>query len=296
MHHSKMASTALVLLLASTTPIFASPLSRRSEHSVDNTKPGEYDIDGVPFVEEFFAEEPGRRRSPNSDSSICNEQCGHGDLAPYDKCRVKFGWWLSCGPDHNGVCPAGTVYCAAPPPTSTQQSTTEQPESTTEQPEIGDDNVEGDDNGGNIEEPDRRRSLDSEICNEQCGHGNLAPYDKCRVKFGTWLSCGPDHNGVCPAGTTYCAAPPPTSTQQSTTEQPDIGDDEAEGDDNGGNIGSVGGDDRPKTPSPSTPNPTPSPTPSPSTSSPCKPWCATNSRPWSKKCNWKKCAGCNQCN
>jgi len=51
------------------------------------------------------------------DSSICNEKCGHGNLAPRDKCRVKLGTWLQCSPDHNGICPAGTIYCGAPPPT-----------------------------------------------------------------------------------------------------------------------------------------------------------------------------------
>jgi len=45
-----------------------------------------------------------------------------------------------------------------------------------------------------------------------------------------------------------------------------------------------------------TPNPTPAPTSSP-TQAPglCKPWCSTNSKPWSKKCKWDKCKGCSSC-
>jgi len=27
----------------------------------------------------------------------------------------------------------------------------------------------------------------------------------------------------------------------------------------------------------------------------CKPWCASNSKSWEKKCTWTKCAGCSQC-
>jgi len=27
----------------------------------------------------------------------------------------------------------------------------------------------------------------------------------------------------------------------------------------------------------------------------CKPWCATNSQSWEKKCKWTKCAGCSPC-
>jgi len=46
----------------------------------------------------------------------------------------------------------------------------------------------------------------------------------------------------------------------------------------------------------STLSPTTAPTP---TSSPtpgaCKPWCATNVKPWTKKCTWDKCKGCSSC-
>lgn len=55
------------------------------------------------------------------------------------------------------------------------------------------------------------------------------------------------------------------------------------------------------TPAPTpTPTPTPAPTPAP-TSGPtptpglCKPFCSTNSKPWSTKCNWNNCKGCSSC-
>merc|ERR1711963_1241766 len=43
-----------------------------------------------------------------------------------------------------------------------------------------------------------------------------------------------------------------------------------------------------------TPTPTPAPTPSPTTGL-CKPWCSSNPKPWSKKCQWEKCSGCPDC-
>jgi len=43
-----------------------------------------------------------------------------------------------------------------------------------------------------------------------------------------------------------------------------------------------------------TPAPTLAPTPSP-TPGLCKPWCATNTKSWSKKCLWEKCSGCPDC-
>merc|ERR1719361_2579846 len=46
-----------------------------------------------------------------------------------------------------------------------------------------------------------------------------------------------------------------------------------------------------------TPSPVGNPTLEPTTPEPkiCKPWCAGNKSPWSKKCNWEKCNGCSQC-
>jgi hypothetical protein len=47
-----------------------------------------------------------------------------------------------------------------------------------------------------------------------------------------------------------------------------------------------------------TASPTAAPTAAPAvpTGAPCKPWCEKNTRPWQKKCNWKRsCAGCPQC-
>jgi len=41
-----------------------------------------------------------------------------------------------------------------------------------------------------------------------------------------------------------------------------------------------------------TPGPAPSPMPTPGL---CKPWCSTDSRPFSAKCKWDKCAGCSEC-
>jgi len=56
--------------------------------------------------------------------------------------------------------------------------------------------------------------------------------------------------------------------------------------------GAEGGGEGP-TPAP-TPAPTLAPTPSPTTGL-CKPWCSSNSKPWSTKCKWDKCAKCSGC-